>query len=56
MFFTKNSRSLQQLYVLSFDFLAGIRRSMLEVSQFHEKLIYKLNVVKVKLTRPHESS
>ena len=49
----KDSWDLQQLYVPSFAFLGSIRKDIVEVSHVYKKLIYKLNLVKVKVTKPH---
>lgn len=51
-FYINDSRELQELHLLSFA-LGGIRKGIVEVSQVCEKLIYKLKVVKVKVTKPH---
>lgn len=51
-FYISDSRELQELHLLSFA-LGGIRKGIVEVSQVCEKLIYKLKVVKVKVTKPH---
>ena len=51
-FYINDSRELQELHLISFA-LGGIRKGIVEVSQVCEKLIYKLKVVKVKVTKPH---